>query len=84
MALDRLGRVIPDAPTTGWRVEAQDPSTEIDASGRVQRGVRVSFVTGTGQRGSVFVADAQYNPTNVRAVVAAAASAMDEVAGLTG
>ena len=84
MALDAQGRVIPDAPQTGWRIESQQETTELDASGRVVNGVRVMFVTAKGNHGSVFVSRAMYSIPNVQAAVANAAGTMDGVANLRG
>lgn len=84
MAFDERGYIVPDAGVTGWAIEGQQETSELDARGRAISGYRVEFVTGKGQRGSVFVPKVQYNPTNVRAAVAAAAGQLDEVAGLSG
>lgn len=84
MALDAQGRVIPNAPQTGWRIEGQQETTELDSSGRVVNGVRVMFVTASGQHGSVFVARSAYSIPNVQAAVANAAGTMEAVARLTG
>ena len=84
MALDSRGRVIPDAPTTGWRVVDQTETLEADPGGRVVNGVRVVFVTGKGIQGSVFVPRNLYNVPNVQAAVAARAHEMDQVQGLSG
>jgi hypothetical protein len=74
----------PSAPQTGWKVIGQVQVTEADPQGRAARGVRVSFTTNLGVSGSVFVAEDRYHPDNVRAAVAAAAAAMDQVQQLSG
>lgn len=84
MAFDERGRIVPDAGVTGWNVEGQQETTELDARGRAVTGYRIEFRTGKGQRGSVFLPKSQYNPTNVRAAIAAQAGQLDEVAGLSG
>ena len=84
MALDRQGRIVPDAPVTGWQVQDQVPTTELDARSVAVRGYRVHFLTGKGQQGSVFVPENRYTTLNVRAQVAAAAAQLDEIAGLSG
>jgi hypothetical protein len=74
----------PNAPITGWKVEAQHETVDTDASGRPVPGVKVSFVTGLGVHGSVFVPKSQYSPDNVKAAIAAAAGQIDAVHKLTG
>ena len=65
-------------------MDSQQETQELDARGNVIRGFRVLFTTGKGQKGSVFVPLAQYNPVNVRAAVASHANQLDAVAGLSG
>lgn len=84
MAFNERGQIVPNAGVTGWRVESQQETTELDARGNAVRGYRVYFVTGKAQHGSVFVALAMYNPANVRAAVAAHAGQLDEAASLSG
>lgn len=84
MAFDRTGRLIPDAPTEGWRVTGQSETLQPDPAGRVVNGVQVTFMTAKGVQGSVFVPRNLYTVTNVQAAVAAAAHEMDQVQGLSG
>lgn len=74
----------PSAPVTGWRVTDQVPTTEQTPSGRAERGMRVSFMTGKGVSGSVFIPESQYTPDNVRAAIAAQAALIDQVHALQG
>lgn len=69
-------------PTT-WRVTSQSQTTQINGAGAPVDGVEVFFTTGDGHSGSVFVAQNQYNPANVRDAIAAAATQMDAVGQLT-
>jgi hypothetical protein len=46
--------------------------------------MRISFRTGKGVPGSVFISDAQYTPDNVRATIAAQAAVIDQVHALQG
>lgn len=84
MVYDPSGRVVPNAGVSGWSIESQTETLELDARQRAVQGYSVAFVTGKGHRGSVFIPKNQYTPINVRATVAAAANTLDEVAGLTG
>lgn len=67
-----------------WQVTSQvaDQQTITDA-GQVVTGIRVYFITGLGQRGSVLVPDDQYNTATVAAMVGIMADRMDQVATLT-
>lgn len=69
--------------TTGWKVTSQIEQSQPAPDGRITQGVRVSFLTGTGTAGSVFVPLALYTPANVRAMIAERAGALDAVAALT-
>lgn len=71
-------------PTT-WQVTGDTPDQlEFDGAGNPVQGHRVSFRTGDGNVGSVFVDDNHYNAANVRKMINAQAVRADEVAGLTG
>lgn len=74
----------PNATAKGWNVTSQQEVLERDPSGNVVRGYRVFFQTGKGGSGSVFVPLAMYNPPNVRAAVAAMATQVDSVQGMSG
>lgn len=74
----------PSAPLTGWKVTDQVQTTEADPRGGAARGYRIHFTTGKGVASSVFVSEARYNASNVRAAVAAQAAVIDEVHGLQG
>lgn len=84
MYRDASGQVKPDAPDTGWTVTAQQEQVGIGADGRATNGYRIQFTTGKGVNGSVFIPMDRYNPTNVKAAIAAHAHQLDEVQGLTG
>lgn len=84
MAFNERGQLVPNAGVTGWKVESQQETTELDPRGQPIRGYRVYFTTGKGQHGSVFVALSMYNPQNVRAAVASHAGQLDETASLSG
>ena len=66
-----------------WSVTGQREDFGIGTNGQPQAGYIVSFTTGRGNNGSVFVARGEYNPDRVRALVQAAAAAMDSVTLLT-
>lgn len=66
-----------------WQVtgQAADQFT-FDGAGNPVSGYRVSFITGAGQKGSVFVPEEHYTPDKVRTLIAAQAARMDAVAAL--
>lgn len=67
-----------------WSVTAQQQQTAQDSTGNYVAGVKVTFVTGSGLSGSVFVPESQYNAETVRAMVAARVEAMAAIAALNG
>lgn len=73
-----------NAPVSGWAVTTQSETLERDDAGNVTRGYRVVFRTAKGATGSVFLPLAQYNPSNVRAAIAAMAHQLDQVQGMSG
>lgn len=73
-----------NAPVTGWTVGSQTETYEPGPNGQITRGVRVYFTLPSGVGGSVFIPEAQYNPVNVRAAIAAKASMIADVSNLTG
>lgn len=70
-------------PETAWQVTAQQEVTEPGPTGNFEPGVRVSFRTGGGHAGSVFIPASQYNLNQVRAAVAGQAALLDAVGALT-
>jgi hypothetical protein len=71
-------------PPSTWTVTGQLQTTQPDPAGRFVTGVLVSFTTGKGFSGSVFVPEAQYSVANVQAAIAAKAQQLDAVGSLTG
>lgn len=69
---------------TGWTVTGQTQATELADTGGFVSGVTVSFRTGNGVIGSVFVPDSIYNVDTVRQLVSQRAASLDAVHGLTG
>lgn len=70
-------------PPSTWNVTAQQETSQVGPDGQVRRGVRVSFTTGLGQQGSVFVPDAEYRVDMVRGYVADQAAKIDAIAQLS-
>lgn len=64
--------------SSGWRVTSQVEQTEV-LNGRIQQGWRVSFITGNGVNGSVWVPLVQYTPANVAAAITPVAAQLDAV-----
>lgn len=67
-----------------WTITGTSESTGLTEQGTPSKGVTVSFKLDDGTAGTVFVPDAQFVPANVTALVAARASALAGVKGLTG
>lgn len=72
------------AEGSGWTISGQREDFRADENGDYGNGIIVSFITGMGHRGSVFVPMKDYTVDNVRRLVAAQAQRMDAVGQLTG
>lgn len=72
-----------EAPAPTWHVIGQVERTQIDPTGRPVQGMTVSFQTGSGTQGSVFLPLPLYTPDNVRKAISEAASGIEAVAGLS-
>lgn len=71
------------AAGTGWKIDSQTPTTGT-ANNQVSAGYSISFTTGRGHSGVIFVPASQYNIDNVRAKVTDAATNLDNIGALTG
>lgn len=71
-------------PPTTWKVVRQVEANKPGPTGRYQPGMTVTFTTGKGVTGSVWVAEAVYSKTTVRQLVAQKAAVLDAVQSLTG
>lgn len=67
-----------------WTITGTSESTGLTEQGTPSKGVTVSFKLDDGTAGTVFVPDASFTQANVAALVAARASALAGVKGLTG
>lgn len=66
-----------------WQVTGQAADQyETDGAGNPVTGYRVSFITGAGNRGSVFVPNDQYKPETVKTLIQAQANTMDAIGAL--
>lgn len=70
------------APT--WLVTSQREDYQLGKNGQLVQGMVVTFQTRSGAVGSVFVEATEYNPQRVRDLVAAKATDMETIAGLSG
>lgn len=71
-------------PIGGWSIVSQQQQTRaVPGSNGPVPGYMVSFVTGYGTNGSVFIPNPQYTVDNVKAAVAAQVAALDAVSVLT-
>ena len=67
-----------------WQVTGDVPDqVTFDGAGNPVTGHRISFLTGDGNRGSVFVDDDHYTPDAVRAVIHAQAERVDSINNLS-
>lgn len=63
-----------------WTVTGQqDDQLQVTSSGQPVTGVIISFATGEGNQGTVFVPDQHYNKSTVRKMIQARADLMDEI-----
>lgn len=69
-------------PST-WQVTGQTQRIKANAANGVEEGYDVTFTTGQGHTGSVFVPMARYTPDNVRVLIAAQAQLLDSVGALS-
>lgn len=71
-------------PPGGWRVTTQVQQTKyVEGYSQPQQGWTVSFITGYGTTGSVFIPTANYSAANVQALIGAAVTQLDAVSQLT-
>ena len=69
---------------SGWHVTGQTPAKQPGPAGTFESGINVTFVTGKGVVGSIFVPDNVYTPDNVRTAIALKVVALDAVSALEG
>jgi len=79
MATSATGQVVPNGSAPGTYVTGQQEQVGLNSRGQAENGYRVSFTTGGGVDGSVFVPISQYTPDNVKAAIVAHASQLDQV-----
>lgn len=70
-------------PPPVWRVTGQAQVQDVSPQGQFVDGLRVSFVTGAGHPGSVFLPLAAATADNVRAAIDERAAEMEAIAGLS-
>lgn len=68
---------------SGWTVTGQIETTQIGPTGNLQKGVQVTFTTGAGASGSVFVPHERFNASTVRDAIRQRAAILDTVANLS-
>lgn len=73
-----------DTTQATWHITGQSPRTNVTATGGLEDGYTVLFVTGNGHPGSVFLPMARYTTDNVRQAVQQRADLLDAVGNLTG
>lgn len=84
MAMDQRGRVVQNAPTSGWEITGQQQTTGLDDNGRPAEGIKVMFTVAGQGPFSVFVPLSRYNPDNARAAVATLAGHIAQTQGARG
>lgn len=66
-----------------WTVVSQHETNDLGTNGRVVPGYQVTFQTGGGHQGSVFVPKANYTVDAVRSAVASEAAKLEAVGALS-
>ena len=69
--------------TVQWRVTTAVERTQIGPTGQPQTGKVVTYQLSTGQQGTVFIPDAQFNPDGVKAAIGPIAENLAAILGLT-
>lgn len=65
--------------SSGWAVTSTQEQTIAQPGGGLLTGYKVSFQTGLGNVGSVFVSKAQFTPQSVAAAVTVEAAKLDQI-----
>lgn len=71
------------APGTGWSITNQT-ATVGKVGDQVTNGWSISYLTGRGHEGKIFVPLTQYTPDVVRGLITTAATNADTIGALTG
>lgn len=66
-----------------WTVTSQYAGTDTSVPGKLEQGYYVTFRTGQGHDGTVFIPRARYNPAAVKSAIASEAALLDAVGALT-
>jgi hypothetical protein len=82
MAPPGAGQITPAAGNVAFKVTAQTPTLGIGPDGKAVEGYRVSFETGSGAQGWVFLPYNLYSAANVQAAISPHARELDQVQGL--
>jgi len=69
--------------TSGWTVVGQTAKTMPNSQGVLVPGIQIAFTTGSGQPGTVWVPEADYNVDTVRALILQRVKTIDAIQGLT-
>lgn len=67
-----------------WEIVSQQETVDLVPGGSYLTGTRITFKTRSGAVGSVFVAQADYTPAKVRAIIQSRAADMEAVHNMTG
>lgn len=75
----------PTGPATpsGWTVIGQRQTQELNGGQQFVKGVEITFRTGDGVTGNVFVPLTQFDPAHVTAAVSAQAAQLDAIGSLS-
>jgi hypothetical protein len=69
---------------SGWKVTGQTPSKQPTAAGVFADGINVTFLTGKGVVGTIWVPETVYNPDTVRTLIAQKVATLDAISDLNG
>ncbi len=84
MAVGKADMANSEPTMTGWRVTGQSPAKQPTTAGTFQDGINVTFITGKGVVGTIFVPETVYTPENVKALIAQKVAVLDQVSALNG
>lgn len=71
------------APQVSWSVIGVNPSVDVSGGGTPVKGNNITYQTGLGHRGNVFVPDTTPVPDGVKDIIRAAATRTDALATLS-
>jgi hypothetical protein len=66
-----------------WEVTSQYSGTDVSVPGKIEQGYYITFRTGNGHDGTIFVPRSKYDPGTVKSAIASEAALLDAVGNLS-